>query len=81
MRIGICDDEKEIRHTFAEKIRRIYPKAELEQYPSGEELLSADRMPDILLLDIRMPGRDGMETAKKLREKGGETVIIFVTAL
>ena len=56
MRIGICDDEKEIRHTFAEKIRRIYPKAELEQYPSGEELLSADRMPDILLR------ADGYET-------------------
>ena len=81
MRIGICDDEKEIRHTFAEKIRRIYPKAELEQYPSGEELLSADRMPDILLLDIQMPGLSGMEIAQELRRRNGKMILIFVTAL
>lgn len=81
MQIAICDDEKEIRDMFAEKIMRIYPKAELEQYRSGDELLSAGRTPDILLLDIRMPGRDGMETAKELREKSSETVIIFISAL
>lgn len=81
MQIAICDDEKEIRDMFAEKIRRIYPKAELQQYQSGDELLSADQMPDILLLDIRMPGRDGMETARELREKNREIVIIFISAL
>lgn len=81
MRIAICDDEKEIRDLYAEKLRRLFPLADLEQYQSGEELLAADRQPDILLLDVQMPGRNGMETAKQLRRSSKETVIIFVSAL
>ena len=81
MQIAICDDEKEIRNMFAEKIRRLYPKADLLLYQSGEELLLSDKEPDILLLDIQMPGKNGMETAKELRIKNKKVIIIFVTAL
>lgn len=89
MQIAVCDDEKEIRDMFAEKIRRFYPKAELSLYRSGEELLLSEREPDILLLDIQMPGKNGMETAKELRKKYEDRrfpytrkpIIIFVTAL
>ena len=69
MRIAVCDDEKEIRDMFAEKIERLYPGADLSLYRSGEELLLSDKEPDILLLDIQMPGKNGMETAKELRRK------------
>lgn len=81
MRIAVCDDEKEIRDMFAEKIKRLCPEAELALYQSGEELLLADKLPDIVLLDICLPGRDGMETAAELRKKSRESVIIFVSAL
>ncbi|MBD5530138.1 MAG: response regulator transcription factor [Lachnospiraceae bacterium] len=81
MQIAICDDEKEIRNMFAEKIRRLYSKADLLLYRSGEELLLSDKEPDILLLDIQMPGKNGMETAKELRIKSKKVIIIFVTAL
>ena len=81
MRIAVCDDEKEIRDMFAEKIERLYPGADLSLYRSGEELLLSDKEPDILLLDIQMPGKNGMETAKELRRKNKKAIIIFVTAL
>ena len=81
MHIAICDDEKEIRELYAEKIRQLYPYADLVQYQSGEELLAAHHKPDILLLDIQMPGRNGMETAKLMRRSSKEMVIIFVSAL
>ena len=81
MQIAVCDDEKEIRDMFAEKIERLYPEADLLLYQSGEELLLSDKEPDILLLDIQMPGKNGMETAKALRRKNKKVIIIFVTAL
>ncbi|MDE5824429.1 MAG: LytTR family DNA-binding domain-containing protein [Lachnospiraceae bacterium] len=81
MRIAICDDEKEIRELYAGKIRPLYPHEELVQYQSGEELLMAGQKPDILLLDIQMPCRNGMDTARQLRRMSKEMVIIFVSAL
>lgn len=81
MQIAVCDDEKEIRDMFAEKIGKLYPEADLSLYRSGEELLLSDKVPDILLLDIQMPGKNGMETAKELRRKSKKAIIIFVTAL
>lgn len=81
MQIAVCDDEREIREMFAEKIGKLYPKADLSLYRSGEELLSSAKEPDIVLLDIQMPGRNGMETAKELRRKNKQVIIIFVTAL
>ena len=81
MKIAVCDDEKEIRDMFAEKIGQLYPKADLPLYQSGEELLLSDNEPDIRLLDIKMPGKNGMETARELRKKNKMTIIIFVTAL
>ncbi len=35
---------------------------------------------DILLLDIQMPGMDGVALARRLRQSGGQLVIIFITA-
>ena len=81
MQIAVCDDEKEIRDMFAEMIGKLCPKADLSLYQSGEEMLRSDKEPDILLLDIQMPGKNGMETAKELRRKNKKAIIIFVTAL
>ena len=79
MRIAICDDEEKVREILIKKVGTTFTEDTIDAYPSGEELLNAKELPDILLLDIKMPGISGMEVAKKLREKTDKMVIIFIT--
>ena len=44
------------------------------------KLIASGSKPDILFLDIQMPGMDGMETAKMLRQDNEDMILIFVTA-
>jgi len=89
VRIGICDDEKEIRKGLETKIRcklkdqvkDSYKAGEIVSYRTGEELLADEDVPDILFLDIQMPGINGMEAAKELRKKKRGLILIFITAL
>ena len=68
MRIAICDDEVSMVQILEEKIKKLLPDAVIEKYLSGDELIASGSKPDILFLDIQMPGMDGMETAKVLRQ-------------
>lgn len=79
MQIGVCDDQKEIRERITDQIKKLYPAGDVVSYGSGQEVLDAVRVPDILFLDIQMPEMDGMETAKKLRKRSRQTILIFVT--
>ena len=83
--IAICDDEK----CMAEKIEKMaadfFGKKKEDfsvmRYSSGEELLKNNEKMDLLFLDIGMPGMDGMETARRLREQGYKGFLIFITVL
>jgi len=50
---------------------------------NGEEAirLAAARQPNLILLDIMMPGRDGYEVCRKIREQGNTVPIVFLTAM
>lgn len=86
MRIAVCDDEKNLRRDLR-RLVEIHMElkgipCEIVEYESGERLLEegeADKT-DILFLDIEMPGKGGMETARLLRSYGKKMMIIFVTA-
>ncbi len=80
MKIGICDDEEATREMLKAGVRKCYPRADILLYASGEELLAGE-LPDILLLDIQMQGKSGIETAEELRRKNSQLIIIFVTAI
>jgi len=47
----------------------------------GQQALDASRelKPDVLVLDISMPVMTGIETARRLKEAGSETRIVFLT--
>jgi len=80
MKIGICDDERSAREMLKGKVKKLYPKADILLYTSGEELLAGE-LPDILLLDIQMQGKSGIEAAEELRLADRQLIIIFVTAI
>lgn len=80
LRIAVCDDDEDtLRRT--ENMLRKYPKGEIttDVYVSGEALLASGKRYDILLLDIDMGALDGIETARRIREKDKEVKLIYVT--
>ena len=81
MKLAICDDEKQIRDVLADIVHEVSESIEIVQYANAQEILSSEFDADILMLDIQMPGTDGMRASKILRSNGKKTVIVFVTAL
>ncbi|MCM1044326.1 MAG: LytTR family DNA-binding domain-containing protein [Candidatus Gastranaerophilales bacterium] len=85
---AVCDDEPVFRSHIrellaADSIKNGYDLC-VKEYADGSELLSSfekGQTMDILFLDIRMKQKDGMETARILREKGCNCLIIFLTSL
>lgn len=86
--IALCDDQT-AELDKAEKILEAYNRAHkecvfsIQRFEHAEDFLEAVREdhyePDLLLLDIYMPGRLGIEAAKELREMGKQCAIIFLT--
>lgn len=81
MEIAVVDDEKAIREHICVLIEEQQPGSRIEAYPTGEELLSSGKRFDIVFLDIQMEGMNGIETARSLRERQGDTVLIFITGI
>ena len=87
-RIAICEDEKVILD-FESSLVNAWSdmrscRIELDTYVSAEQFLfeSEDKSPyDILIFDIQMKGLNGMELAKKLRARGCDSALIFVTGV
>ena len=79
--IAVCDDETIIREQIRQFVRNRVPDSHIEVYAAGEELLAANRSFDLVFLDIQMEGLNGMDTARALRTKKADTILIFVTGL
>ncbi|MBR1740648.1 MAG: response regulator transcription factor [Lachnospiraceae bacterium] len=79
MHIAICDDDEYFCEILATMIKKQFPKAFIGRYYSGEAFFSEREKFELLLLDIKMDGMNGMETAKKLRDSGWNGLFIFIT--
>jgi DNA-binding NtrC family response regulator len=79
-RILIVDDEISVRSSLSQWF--IEDGFESEVAENGEEALRklTDTEFDIVLIDIKMPGMDGIELQRKLREKAPQSVVIIMTA-
>ncbi|HPF36106.1 MAG TPA: sigma-54 dependent transcriptional regulator [Candidatus Krumholzibacteria bacterium] len=78
-RILICDDERNIRRTFGMVLgSEGFQVAEAE---SGEDALDHLKREgaDLLILDVRLPGIDGLETLRRLRGDWPELPVIMIS--
>lgn len=80
MRVLVCDDEASIRLLFRTAIEA--EGAEVEEAEDGEECLTlAERsQPDLVILDLYMPRRDGLSTLPELRARCPHTTVLVVSA-
>ena len=81
MDIAVVDDEKAIREHICGMVKEQQPESRIEAYATGGELLASGKRFDIVFLDIQMEGMNGIEAARSLREKQGDTVLVFVTGI
>jgi two-component system response regulator (stage 0 sporulation protein F) len=75
----IVDDEVDVREFAANFFRK--RKIQVITAASGEEAIAAveKEKPDLVLLDIKMPGIDGLEAMRIMREKDKGLKVIMVT--
>ena len=81
---AICEDEPyfsaKLESLLAEYGCRRKFKPLVRRFTGGEALLHSGREFDIILMDIRLPGADGLEIVQRLRECGSGSQLIFITA-
>lgn len=82
MKILIVDDEAPARLRLRSMLERLPDTAVIGEAHNGLAAVEAcrRRLPDVVLLDIRMPGMDGLEAAGHLARLDPPPAIIFTTA-
>ena len=78
--ISVVDDDDSVRESLRGLIRSV--GFQVKVFASAEEFLNSDalRNTDCLILDVRMPGMNGLELQRQLAASHCEIPIIFITA-
>ena len=83
MKILVVDDERAVR----ESLRRALELEgyEIELASDGQEALlrlaaNGDTQPDVVILDVLMPGVDGLEVCRRIRRAGNSVPVLMLTA-
>ena len=79
--VAICEDERYILEELRKKVEKYINRksldASIKTFMSGEDLLKAKKKFDIILLELMLPGIDGLEVARQISCRSR---IIFVTS-
>ena len=80
MRLLIVEDEEDLRSILKKKLMKEHYTADV--CGNGLDALDYINMADYdgIILDIMLPGIDGLELLKKIREEGNDTPVLFLTA-
>jgi len=79
IKILLVDDEKEFVETLSERIRMREHDSDVAL--DGEQALKKmdDDLPDVVVLDLKMPGMDGMEVLRRIRKAYPKVQVIMLT--
>lgn len=78
-KVLLVDDEEEFIETLSERLR--LRDLEAKTALDGEQALEAvqDDEPDVMLLDLKMPGMDGMEVLRKVKKAYPGVQVVMLT--
>ncbi len=81
LRVLVVDDHPVVREGLRAMLSSDSRFAIVEEAGSGEEAIekASDLEPDVVLVDIRMPGMSGIETTKRLKAMNPDIAIILLT--
>jgi len=82
MKLLIVDDEPPARDRLRRLIEEIGDYEQISEAGNGEEALArcSELHPDVVLLDVRMPGLSGIEVARHIDSLEDPPAVIFTTA-
>jgi DNA-binding NtrC family response regulator len=78
--ILIVDDEPAARYGLRRALEAKYRIAEVDSAEAAREALAREQ-PDLVLLDVVLPGQDGLSFLRWMREQGSEVPVLMVSAL
>lgn len=82
---AVCDDEpcmlEEITEWVSGYMKGKSMECRVRCFTDGREILECAEEFDVMLLDIQMAGLNGMETARQMRGRGFDGLVIFITIL
>lgn len=78
-RILVVDDEEVVRLSHIRTLASMH--CDVEVVPDGSEALRQmeQRAADVVLLDLRMPGMDGMAVLREIKRRWPETEVVIIT--
>jgi DNA-binding NarL/FixJ family response regulator len=81
IKVGIADDHKIFRKGVILSLRQYTNISFVFEAENGEELLKEleTTQPDVVLMDLRMPGKDGIETTKEVSKKYPDVKVLILT--
>ncbi len=79
-RLFVVDDDRHYARLLSYRLDKD-DDHEVEVFHSGEEVLARlDAAPDLVLLDIMMPGIDGVETLKRIKKRRADLPVVMISA-
>ena len=81
-RILIVDDNAFFRKALMEKLQMSFPEVAIKEIADGGEALREIEafLPDLIFMDIRLSGENGLELTKKIRAAHPNIIILIMTS-